>query len=93
MKTLLSIAAALAAITSASVAFAHDAQPTNTTGHYEWQSRPVFRPNKSNIPAQVRVWVKDATDVASCDCAMMRETAMSADCVAMPYKGACASHG
>lgn len=93
MKTLLSIAAALAAITSASVAFAHDAQPNSASGHYEWQSRPVFGPNKSNIPAQVRVWVKDATDVASCDCAMMHETAMSADCMAMPHKGAGTAHG
>ena len=93
MKTLLSIAAALAAITSTSVAFAHDAQPTSATGHYEWQSRPTFGPNKSNIPVQVQVWVKDATDVASCDCAMMQVAAMSADCMAMPHKGASASHG
>ena len=92
MKTLLSIAAALVAVTSASVAIAHDAQPS-TSGHYEWQSRPTFGPNKSNIPAQVRVWVKDATDVASCDCAMMRVAAMSADCMAMPHKGASTSHG
>ncbi|MBY0520507.1 MAG: hypothetical protein K2P79_08790 [Sphingomonas sp.] len=91
MKTLLLIAAALAAITSASAAFAHDASAAN--GHYEWQSRPTFGPNKSNLPSQVRVWVKDATDVASCDCAMMHQTAMAADCMAMPHKGASASHG
>lgn len=93
MKTLLSIAAALAAFTSASVAFANDAQPTSATGHYEWQSRPVFGPNKSNIPAQVRVWVKDMTDVAGCDCAMMHGTAMAADCMAMPHKDGNPSHG
>lgn len=93
MKTLLSIAAALAALTSASVAFAHDAAATSSSGHYEWQSRPTFGPNKSNIPSQVRVWVKDVADVASCDCGMMHETAMAADCMAMPHKGAGASHG
>ncbi len=91
MKTLLSIVAAIAAVTSASAAFAHDATPAN--GHYEWQSRPTFGPNKSNLPSQVRVWVKDATDVASCDCAMMHETAMAADCMPMPHKGAGATHG
>ena len=93
MKTLLSIAAALAALTSASAAFADTSPAVATKGHYEWQSRPVFGPNKSNIPAQVRVWVKHATDVANCDCAMMRATAMAADCMAMPHNGASASHG
>lgn len=91
MKTFLSIAAGLAAVTSASMAFAHDAKPV--TGHYEWQARPVFGPNKSNIPAEVRVWMKDATDLAGCDCAMMHNAAMSADCMAMPHKGASTSHG
>ena len=56
MKTLLSIAAAFAAFASASVASAHDATATSISGHYEWQSRPVFGPNKSNLPTQVRVW-------------------------------------
>ena len=93
MKTLLSMAAAFAAFTSASVAFAHDATSTSISGHYEWQSRPVFGPNKSNLPPQVRVWVKDSPNVASCDCAMMHETAMSAECMAMPQKGASVSHG
>lgn len=93
MKTLLSIAAAFAAITSASAAFAHNAPGTGSSGHYEWQSRPGFGLNKSNLPVRVRVWVKDTTDLASCDCAMMHETATSADCMAMPHKGASASHG
>ncbi len=80
MKTLLSIAAALAAITSASVAFAHDAQPSSATGHWEWQSRPTFGPNKSNLPPQLRVWVKDSSvEVASCNCDMMKMSA--ADCM------------
>ena len=91
MKTLLSIAAALAAITSASVAFAHDAPATGTSGHYEWQSRPTFGPH-APLTAPTRVWVSDTKEVANCDCAMMHETAMSADCMAMPHKGQ-APHG
>lgn len=93
MKTLLSIAAAFAAITSASAAFANDAQTTAAKGHYEWQSRSVFGPNKSTFPTRFRVWVKDRPEVASCDCAMMHETASAADCTAMPHKGGSPSHG
>lgn len=89
MKTLLSIAAALAAFTSVSAASAHDRGP----GHWEWQSRPTPGPHKSNSPQQVRVWVQDGPTVANCDCAMMRDTAMAADCMAMPHKGGSSSHG
>jgi hypothetical protein len=89
MKTLLTIVAALAAFTAVSSTSAHDSK----TGHYEWQSRPGFGPNKSNLPSRVQVWVSDAPKVASCDCAMMGDSAMSADCMAMPHKGASASHG
>ena len=87
MKTLLSIAAALAAVASASVAFAHDARATGSSGHYEWQSRSTFGP-RAPLSAPARIWVGDTKDVASCDCAMMHETAMSADCMAIPHKGA-----
>ncbi len=91
MKTLITLAAALAAFTSVSAASAHDRAP----GHWEWQSRAAPGPNKSNLPSQVRVWVKDAPAVANanCDCAMMRDTATAADCMAMPHKGGSASHG
>ena len=89
MKILLSIAAALAAFTSVSAASAHDRGP----GHWEWQSRAVSGLSKSNLPSQVRVWVNDAPTVANCDCAMMRDTAMAADCMAMPHKGGSSSHG
>lgn len=92
MKTLLPIAAALAAITSASVAFAHDAQPNGASGHYEWQSRPTIGP-RAPLSAPTRAWVSDTKEVASCDCTKMHETAMSADCMAMPHNGAGASHG
>lgn len=92
MKTLLSIAAAFVAITSASVAFAHDVSTVGTTGHYEWQSRPTVGP-RAPLTAPTRIWVRDTKEVASCDCAMMHVAAMSADCMAMPNKGANASHG
>lgn len=92
MKTLLSIAATLAALTASPAALA-GVTPTAAKGHYEWQSRPVSGPNKSNLPGQVRVWVKDAADVAGCNCAMMQETATAADCMAMPHKGAAPIRG
>jgi hypothetical protein len=89
MKTILTLLAALAAFTSASPAFAHD----RAGGHYEWQSRPTFGPNKSNVSPQVRVWVSDeAAKMANCDCAMMQ--AKAADCMMdMPGKRAAPSAG
>ena len=88
MKTLLSIAAALAAFNSVSAAAAHDRAP----GHWEWQSRSVPGPNKSNLPSRVRVRANDAPTVANCDCAMMRDTAMAADCIALPHQRGSSSH-
>ena len=88
MKILLTIAATLAAFTSASVQAAND----RGTGHYEWQSRPTPGPNKSNLPSRVRVWVKDdQARMANCDCDMMKVAA--ADCMMMPGKGASPSNG
>lgn len=89
MKTLLSIAAALAAFTSIPAASAHDRGP----GHWEWQSRPTHGPNKSNLPSQVRVWVSDRNaEVADCNCAMMKMSA--ADCMmTMPGKAGAPSAG
>ena len=89
MKILLTIAATLAAFTSVSAASASE----TAGGHYEWQNRVQPGPNKSNLPSRVRVWVNDAPTVASCDCAMMHDTAMAADCMAMPHKGGSSSHG
>lgn len=85
MKTILTLAAALAAFTSVSAASAHDRGP----GHWEWQSRPTFGPSKSKAPSHVRVWVKDTqNEVASCDCPMMKEH--PADCM-MDMRGKPAS--
>jgi len=84
MKTLLSIAAAIAALTSATIASAHDAPLAS--GHYEWQSQPQSGP-RASLRGPVRVWVSDSPAVADCDCAMMRDTAMAADCMAIPHSG------
>lgn len=88
MKTLLTLAAALAAFTAASSASAHDRGP----GHWEWQSRSAPGPNKSHLPSRVRVWVNDAPTLTNCDCAMMRDSAMAADCMAMSHTGESPSH-
>jgi hypothetical protein len=76
MKTILTLAAAIAALTTASASFA----ATPAGGHWDWQSRSTPGPNKSNLPQQVRVWVKDGvTEMANCNCAMMKMSA--ADCM------------
>lgn len=82
MKILLTFAATLAALTSVSVASASE----RTGGHYDWQNRAVYGPNKSNLPTRVRVWVKDAPAIANCDCAMMRDKATMAACMDMPNR-------
>jgi len=83
MKILLTLAATLAAFTSVPAASA--SEPSG--GHYEWQNRQQPGPNKSNLPSRVRVWVKDAATIASCDCAMMRDKATAAVCMEMPNHG------
>lgn len=89
MKTIFTLAAVAAALAGASVASAHD----NAGGHWEWQSRPTFGPNKSNLSPQVRVWVKDRnSEMADCDCAMMQ--ADHAACMkTVPGKAAAPSAG
>lgn len=76
MKTILTLAAAVAVFTTASASIAH----TPAGGHWEWQSRLTPGPNKSNIPQQTRVWVRDGgPEVADCNCNMMKMSA--ADCM------------
>ncbi len=89
MKILLTIAATFAALTSVSAASASD----KAGGHYEWQNRVQPGPNKSNLPTRVRVWVKDATAMANCDCAMMKDKATAAACMDMPNHGTSHSKG
>ncbi len=89
MKTIFAPAAALAAFTSATSALADGSTP----GHWEWQSRPTFGPNKSNLPSQVRVWTKASnSQMADCNCDMMKMRA--ADCMkAMHGKHSSSSKG
>jgi len=81
MKTIFRLAAVAAALAGASVASAHD----SAGGHWEWQTRPTFGPNKSNLPSQARVWVKDRnSEMADCKCDMMK---LSADDCMMDVRG------
>lgn len=89
MKILLTFATTLAAFTAVSSASASE----RSGGHYEWQNRPIYGPNKSNLPPRVRVWVKDAVAAADCDCAMMRDKATMAACMEMPNHGKSHSKG
>ena len=75
MKPIFAVAA-LAAATLAAPVFAQE----QSSGHYEWQTRQVPGPNKSNTNARVRVWVKDKPgQMAHCDCDMMKVS--PADCM------------
>ena len=82
MKILLTLAAALAAFPAVSAAAPNE----QAGGHYEWQNRPVYGLNKSNLPTRVRVWVKDAAGMANCDCAMMGDKAAMPSCIDMPSR-------
>lgn len=88
MKMILTLAAAAAALATASIASAHD----NVGGHWEWRTQPSFG-SKSTAPSRTRVWVKDdATSMASCDCAMMKSD--HASCMMnMPGKAEAPSAG
>ena len=88
MKMILTLAAAVAALATASGASAHDA----AGGHWEWRSQPSFGP-KSIAPLRTRVWVKDSTSpMAKCNCSMMQADA--SDCMMdMSGKGRAPSAG
>ena len=90
MKTIIIFAAAAAALGATSMASAED----RSNGHWEWEAREVFGPNKANLPTRIRVWVKDdMSKMANCDCAMMHDAKSAADCMASPRKGAGPSNG
>jgi len=62
-------------------AFAGQADHSQQSGHYEWKSVPQYGPRATG-PAQRRVWVPDTTQVASCDCDMMKMSSTgAADCM------------
>lgn len=88
MKTLLSLAAAMAALASVTVASAHE----TTGGHWEWRTQPSLGP-KSTVPSRTRVWVRDnGSEVANCDCSMMKADA-SGCMMGMTGKGRTSSAG
>jgi hypothetical protein len=64
------IAASIAAFTIAP-AFAQGDAAGPAQGHYEWQRAPQSGP-RAPLQAPRRVWIPDATQVASCDCDMMK---------------------
>lgn len=81
MKMILTVAAAFAAATTTVSAFAQDA----SGDHHEWRARQDPGPNKSGINSHARA-KGDAAKTASCDCAMMQDKAMAADCMAGRHK-------
>ncbi|MCW3837272.1 hypothetical protein ACFQ1E_14155 [Sphingomonas canadensis] len=87
MKTINISVAAIAAVLStfavALPAFAQDASATNARGHYEWRPVPQYGPRATG-PTRVRVWVPEAREMVSCDCAMMH--ASPADCMKAAVK-------
>ena len=89
MKTFLTLAAVAATLATSGLAQAS----VRAGGHWEWQSRVTPGPNKSNLPQQVRVRVRDGgIDVAACNCAVMKMDAT--DCMMdMPGKRAVPSAG
>jgi hypothetical protein len=60
-------------------AAAQAADQSAASGHYEWRAQPQFGP-RAPLATPRRVWVADATQAASCDCAMM--AAHATDCMA-----------
>ncbi|MDF0490514.1 hypothetical protein PX554_20490 [Sphingomonas sp. H39-1-10] len=75
------IAVALSTFAITAPAFAQDAPTASARGHYEWRQSPNYGP-RAPFTAPRRVWVSDATQVASCDCDMMKmSTTGAADCM------------
>jgi hypothetical protein len=69
------------ALAAPAAAFAGQADHSQQSGHYEWKSAPQYGPRATGS-AQRRVWVPDTTQVASCDCDMMKMSSTdAADCM------------
>lgn len=82
MKTISIIAALAATFAASAPAFAQEAAPAASAGHYEWRAQPQYGP-RAPLRAPVRVWVPANTagnaQSANCDCAMMHGSAEQAD--------------
>lgn len=62
-------------------AFAGQTDHSQQSGHYEWKSVPQYGP-RAPLQGQRRVWVPDTTQVAACDCDMMKMSSTgAADCM------------
>ena len=86
MKTFKIAAAVIAASISAftiAPAFAQGDAAGQARGHYEWRQAPQHGP-RTPLQSARRVWIPDATQVASCDCDMMK---MSGTAAASCMKG------
>jgi len=69
------------ALAAPAAAFAGQPDHSQQSGHYELKSVPQYGPRATG-PAQRRVWVADATQVAACDCDMMKMSSTdAADCM------------
>jgi hypothetical protein len=69
------------ALATPAVAFAGQPNQSQQSGHYEWKSVPQYGPRAVG-PTQRRGWVPDSTQVANCDCDMMKmSSAGAADCM------------
>ena len=80
MKTFKTVAAIVAASISAftiAPAFARGDAISTAQGHYEWRQTPQYGP-RAPLQSARRVWVPDATQVASCDCDMMKMSGTAA---------------
>lgn len=67
MKTIITLAVAVAALATASVAPARN----GAAGHYEWRDAPLAGPRA--IAHRVRLWVVDGqASMANCDCSKMK---------------------
>ena len=88
MKTFKIAAAVIAASISAlaiAPAFAEGDAADPAQGHYEWQRAPQSGP-RAPLQAPRHVWIPNATQVASCDCDMMKmsDTAAASCMKGMP---------
>lgn len=86
MKTFKIAAAVIAASISAftiAPAFAQSDASGQAQGHYEWQRAPQYGP-RAPLQAPRRIWVPEATQVASCNCDRMK---MSSTAAASCMKG------
>ena len=90
-KIAASIAASLS-ILPVVPAFAQGEAPSSAQGHYEWQQAPQRGP-RAPLQAPTRRWVPDTSQVADCDCGMMKMSGADAATCMKTMPGAMAATG